>query len=78
MSIPNNLQYFSYAFSPLFTGKVTEIITVLTAFYPPFFLSLKSFKSVVQLNAFERFTVQFQSYQAMIFISAGEVTNDEQ
>ncbi len=72
------LQCFSYAFAPLFLSKVIEITTALTALYPPLFLSLKSFKPVVQLNAFERFIVQFQSYQVMIFISAGEVTNDEQ
>ena len=55
------LQSFSYSFDPLFIGKVTEITVVSSALYT-LFLSLKSFNSVVHLNAFERFTVQFQSY----------------
>jgi len=67
-----------YALVLLFLSKVTEITTALAALYTPLFLSLKSFNSVVQLTDFERFTVQFQSYLTMIFISNMEVKNDEQ
>ena len=78
MSISNHLQCFSYGFAPLFLIKVIGITTALKALYPSLFLSSKSFNLVVQLNDFERFTVQFQSYRAMIFISNTEVNNDEQ
>ena len=78
MPIIKYLQSFLHSFGSLCFNESAEIRIVLLVLYPYYFLSLKSFNSVVQLNAFERLTVQFQSYRAMIFISNMEVNNDEQ
>ena len=56
------LQSFLHSFGSLCFNESAEIPIVLLVLYPYYFLSLKSFNSVVQLNAFERFIVQFQSY----------------
>jgi len=72
------LQSFLHSFGSLCFNESAEIPIVLLVLYPYHFLSLKSFNSVVQMSAFERFTDQFQSYRAMIFISNMEVNNDEQ
>ena len=61
MPIYNYLQSFSHPFDSLFLSKAAEITIVSLALYLSF-LSFISFNSDVQLNAFERLNVQFQSY----------------
>ena len=78
MPIIKYLQSFLHSFGSLCFNESAEIPIVLLVLYPYYFLSRILFNLVVQLNAFERFTVQFQSYRAMIFISNMEVKNDEQ
>ena len=78
MPIIKYLQSFLHSFGSLCFNENAEIPIVLLVLYPYHFLSLKSLNSVVQMSAFERFTDQFQSYRAMIFIFNMEVNNDEQ
>ena len=74
MPIIKYLQFFLHSFGSLCFNENAEIPIVLLVLYPYHFFVFE----VVQMIAFERFSDQFQSYRAMIFISNMEVNNDEQ
>jgi len=78
MLIHNNLQSLPYSFVSPFLERASEIPAKSLDLLCYIFLSRILFNTIVQLTDFERFTVQFQSYRAMIFISNMEVKNDEQ